>query len=225
MTPKAAQTQRRILDASYRLFSDLGYEKTTMRGIAKEAQIASSGIYHYFPSKAHIVQEYYSESIIRDEQICFEILERHSKIGDRLKVVLTQKIAGNLEMHDLAKSLFVVAADPNSTLSPFSDESKETRERSIRIYREIVEGSDAKITDELRALLPEYFWLLQLGIIFFWTYDNSNGSQKTLDLIARLCPILETFLSTIRNPLLRPFQNKIIQILTHFKPNLGALDV
>ncbi len=225
MTPKAALTQRRILDVSYRLFSELGYEKTTMRGIAKESKIASSGIYHYFPSKAHIVQAYYTESIGRDEEICFELLKAHTKIGDRLKVVLTQKIAGNLDMHELAKSLFVVAADPKSTLSPFSDESKETRERSILIFRELVEGADLKISADLKALLPEYFWLLQLCIIFFWTYDDSEGSQKTLDLIGRLCPILETFLSTIRNPLLRPFQNKIVQMLTHFKPNLGELDV
>lgn len=221
MTPKAAQTQRRILDASYLLFSEKGYEKTTMRGIAKKAKIASSGIYHYFPSKAHIVQEYYTESIINDEKISREKLNDYTKLGDRLKVVLTQKIAGNLDMHELAKSLLVVAADPKSSLSPFSEESKETRDRSIQIFREIVEGSDLKLTDDLKYLLPEYFWLLQLGILFFWTYDNSSGSKRTLDLIDKLCPILETFLVAIRNPLLRPLRKKIVQILTNFKLNIG----
>ncbi len=221
MTPKARKTHRSILDAAYSLFTEVGYQKTTMRAIAKNAGIAAGGIYHYFPSKAHIVQAYYSESVQRDEKECRHGLDDHRTLTDRLNYVLRQKIENNIGAHGLAKSLFVVATDPNGALSPFSDASRETRHRSIGLFRDLVEGADDIITPELKELLPEYLWLLQMGVILFWIYDESPYSETTLALIDRLCVIFESLMSTMSNPFFFPFRKKIIESLTEFKPTFG----
>lgn len=57
ITPKSDGTRKRILDAAATLFCELGYVGTTMRDIAKEAQIEAGSIYYYFPSKDDIVSE------------------------------------------------------------------------------------------------------------------------------------------------------------------------
>ncbi len=52
---KAARTRAQIIDVAVRLFAERGYEKTTMEEIAERAEVGSSTLYRYFPSKDLIV--------------------------------------------------------------------------------------------------------------------------------------------------------------------------
>jgi AcrR family transcriptional regulator len=48
-------TRRRILDASLDLFSELGYDKTSLREIAGRVGVTKAALYYYFPSKQSIL--------------------------------------------------------------------------------------------------------------------------------------------------------------------------
>lgn len=48
------ETRLRILDASRKTFRDKGFEKTSIKGIAKEAGIGTSTLYGYYPSKMEL---------------------------------------------------------------------------------------------------------------------------------------------------------------------------
>jgi len=48
---KAARTREQIIDVALDLFIDQGYDETTMEQIAERAEIGSSTLYRYFPSK------------------------------------------------------------------------------------------------------------------------------------------------------------------------------
>ncbi|MFZ4896370.1 TetR/AcrR family transcriptional regulator [Plantibacter sp. Mn2098] len=48
---KAARTRAQIIDVAIRLFTERGYEATTMEEIAEQAEVGSSTLYRYFPSK------------------------------------------------------------------------------------------------------------------------------------------------------------------------------
>lgn len=50
----ADQTRQRILDAALELFQNNGFHGTSMRQIARRADIALGGIYNHFPSKSDI---------------------------------------------------------------------------------------------------------------------------------------------------------------------------
>jgi AcrR family transcriptional regulator len=67
---KAARTRQQIVDAALALFVDQGYDQTTMEEIADRAQIGSSTLYRYFPSK---------DLLILDPLLSF------TEIGDRLR--------------------------------------------------------------------------------------------------------------------------------------------
>jgi hypothetical protein len=45
-----------ILDVATRLFIEKGFDKTSMRDIAKEAKLSKGAIYHYFASKNEIIE-------------------------------------------------------------------------------------------------------------------------------------------------------------------------
>ncbi|SNS97038.1 TetR/AcrR family transcriptional regulator [Rhodococcoides kyotonense] len=51
----AAQTRELILDAAFSLFLDRGYEKTTMEDIAAKAEVGTTTLYRYYPSKDLLV--------------------------------------------------------------------------------------------------------------------------------------------------------------------------
>lgn len=54
---KAARTREAILDAALHLFVDQGYEATTMEEIAESAEVGSSTLYRYFPTKESLLTQ------------------------------------------------------------------------------------------------------------------------------------------------------------------------
>jgi AcrR family transcriptional regulator len=51
------ETRQRILDAASSLFRQIGYDRTTMRGIAERVGVTATAIYWHFPSKRAMALE------------------------------------------------------------------------------------------------------------------------------------------------------------------------
>jgi AcrR family transcriptional regulator len=54
---KAHQTKLKLIDAALSLFAAQGYEKTTIKEIAKEAGVSLGLLYNYFPSKQELLKQ------------------------------------------------------------------------------------------------------------------------------------------------------------------------
>ena len=175
---KAEITRNLILDKALQLFQERGFEQATMRAIAAQAGIAAGGIYHYFPTKEHIVQTFYELSHAEHEEACEKILTKEKKFISRLKAVVRKKMELAQPSHNLSRVLFRVASDPENSLSPFSKESSQTRRQSLELFERVVKGAKGKIPAELIDILPEYLWLYQMGIILFWIHDASPNCEK-----------------------------------------------
>ncbi len=50
------QTRRRIIAAAMRCVAEKGYSQASIREIAREAQITSGSLYHYFPNKSELLK-------------------------------------------------------------------------------------------------------------------------------------------------------------------------
>lgn len=50
------QTRRRILTAAMRCVAEVGYSQTTIREIARAADMTSGSLYHYFPNKSELLK-------------------------------------------------------------------------------------------------------------------------------------------------------------------------
>ena len=61
---KGNLTRERIIAASARIFRDSGYAGTTMREVAKEAELKAGSLYYHFPSKAELVSAILEKSIV-----------------------------------------------------------------------------------------------------------------------------------------------------------------
>jgi len=60
---RKALTRTRLLAAARRLFAAQGFEQTTIRDIASEADIALGGFYNYFPTKEDVLAALLEEAL------------------------------------------------------------------------------------------------------------------------------------------------------------------
>jgi AcrR family transcriptional regulator len=202
--PRGEQTRRLIVDTAVRLFGEQGYEKTTMRAIATAAGLAASNAYYYFPSKDHLVQEFYNEIQRNHRAAVAPHLAGGGELGPRLHAAMRTGVEAMAPYHAFAGKFFRVAADPASASNPFSPESAPARATSQDIFRDVVAGATTKIDPEVRRALPELLWLAQLGVTLFWVYDRSPGQARTSLLVDRAVPLVDRLVGLSRLRVFRP---------------------
>lgn len=212
-TPRSETTRNRIVEAALRLFQESGYDRTTMRAIAKEAGVSVGNAYYYFNSKEHLVQGFYDRIAELHTQQSADILTTKADFADRLRLVLRGWLEVAGPYHEFGRQFFVNAADPNSPLSPFSPESSPARDAQIALWREVLEGSNAKIDPDLRDDLPELIWLYHMGIVLFWVHDKSPGCVRTRLLVDRTVPLVDRLASLSRLRILRPVTRDIVRVV------------
>jgi AcrR family transcriptional regulator len=86
----AEETRRRILTAAMRCVAEVGYSQTTIREIARAADMTSGSLYHYFPNKSDLLNATGDEI----EQIVAPRLRaaaaQYDDVVDRLDAVLDE---------------------------------------------------------------------------------------------------------------------------------------
>jgi AcrR family transcriptional regulator len=202
-SPKAEQTRTTIAEAAMRLFRRDGYDRTTMRAIAQEAGVSVGNAYYYFGSKEHLIQAFYDRMQDEHADAAAGVLERETAFDARVRGVLEVWLDVAAPSHEFAGQFFKNAADPRSPLSPFSAESAPSRAASIGLYARVVEGTDLKLSPQLRRELPELLWLLQMGVVLFWVYDDSPDQRRSRELVSRIVPLVDRLVRMSRLPVVR----------------------
>lgn len=221
MFKKSDHSKKKLYETALGLFASAGFEKTTMRDIAKKAGVAPGTIYYYFDSKESLIQEYYQQLHVDHEKLLEGFFDIEKSFEKRLHHVVTSKIQIALPHQDMARALYRVAGHPDSSLSPFSEGSKELRLKSLALFEMLVEGSKDSFHKEVKKYLPKYLWLYQMGVILFWIYDRSAKSKKTFDFIDKTVPLIAWLNDLIQSTLAAPFRKKIIQVIKNFEPDMN----
>src|SRR6185295_17944897 len=162
-TPKGEQSRALILNSALDLLQEHGYEKTTMRAIARRAGVSLGNAYHYFGSKEHLIQAFYHRLHEEHLQATGPVLAEQTTLKTRLLTVMRLKISTLEPYHEFAGVLFKTAADPHSPLNPFADASTPVRSDSIKLFEDVVGETRARIPKDLRAELPYLLWLYHMG--------------------------------------------------------------
>jgi AcrR family transcriptional regulator len=210
---KSEQTRTLIMETALRLFREQGYDRTTMRAIAKEAGVSVGNAYYYFASKEHLIQGFYDRMQAMYLEATADVLARETDFAARLRGVLHIWLDIAEPYHEFAAQFFKNAADPASPLSPFSAESEPARQANIGIQERILAGSTAKPDAQLRPELPSLMWLYHMGVILFWVHDRSPNSAKSRTLVDRTVPLIDRLVRLSRIPVLRSVTRETVQLL------------
>ncbi|MFI9451470.1 TetR/AcrR family transcriptional regulator [Amycolatopsis sp. NPDC052450] len=210
---KSEETRSLIVATALRLFAENGYDRTTMRAIAAEAGVSVGSAYYYFASKDQLIQGFYDEIARVHLTTAREAIEGERDFSARLKTVLLTWLDVAEPYHRFGTQFFVNAADPDSPLSPFSEESSPARDASIGLMRDVIADSDVKLDPDLRDDLPDLLWLYQMGVVLFWVHDRSPGQKRSRVLVERTVPLIARLVGLSRLRVLRPVSREIVSLI------------
>jgi AcrR family transcriptional regulator len=216
-TAKGEQTRALILNTALDLLQEHGYEKTTMRAIAKHAGVSLGNAYHYFDTKEHLIQAFYHRTHQEHLAATVPALAKHADMKNRLLAVLRLKILTLEPYHEFAGVLFKTAADPRSPLNPFAHKSAPVRRDSIKLFEDMVAETRGRIPPDLRAELPYLLWLYHMGIVLFWIHDSSAKRARTYRLIDRTVDLIDRLISLASNPLMRPIRKRALDLVKELR--------
>ncbi|MBL8993312.1 MAG: TetR family transcriptional regulator [Spirochaetia bacterium] len=212
---KSEATRKLLFDTAMKLFLKQGFEETTMRDIARAAGLAPGAAYYYVASKEHLVFDFYEKSYLAHLPEVETILKKETKLADRLAGVISAHLKVSEPYHEIGRVLYKVAADPTQALSPFSEPSRELREKNIAVMGRVLEGS--KIGHALADQLPELLWMFKMACVLYWVHDRSPERKKTYRLVEELSALVAGLLRVATLPLLRGYTKRLIEIYFRYK--------
>jgi AcrR family transcriptional regulator len=213
-TPKAEATERKILDAALQMFRTKGFDESTMRDIAIAAEVAIGAAYYYYPSKDAIVLSFYEHSCAEMQPRIEEALAKSGDdLEERLKALIDVKLKYFLPFRSVLRALLKNGADPASPLSPFAQDNKAIRDIDLTWFQKILINCGIRVPKDLEPHMPEVLWMFQMGVIYFWISDESNGQQRTARLLALGSKITATLLKIAGLPLTRPVRKVAIELI------------
>lgn len=91
---KKEKTRRKIISVAMNLFQEQGFDATTMEQIAREVDIAKGTLYHYFPVKEAIIDQYIKEAFKASSGERIRGLQELPDTRSRMTALFTQLIEG-----------------------------------------------------------------------------------------------------------------------------------
>lgn len=212
-TPKAEETRSRILDAALRLFRERGFEETTMRDVAAEAEVATGAAYYYYRSKEDLVMAFYLRTDEEARDAFAAALSSTKDLRKRIRGIIDAKFAQFAEHRTLLRALLKAGVDPREPLSPFGRETERVRNESIAWFARALEGADVKVPKDLAPHLPRLLWIYHMGLIYYWVIDESPGQRKTRRLLDSTVDLIVQLLRVASLPLMGPVRRKALAVL------------
>lgn len=191
-----------------------------MRELAQAAGLSPGAFYYHFSSKEAVIQVFYEKTFQQFEARCSEIFTKSSRFEERLERALFARLETFGDYRTLLIALSRSAVDPRSELSPFGEGTRDIRDRTIDLFRRMIEGSDFKSDKRLHPYLPTLLWLYLMAIIFFWVFDVSAEQKKTRELIKLLTPQLVRLVRFSRFPLTGSVINPLLATLRLMMPGV-----
>jgi len=210
---KSEETRARILESALALFREKGFEQTTMREIAAHVGMAVGAAYYYFESKEALVMEFYINAQADMEPAIIDGLKRRKSLDARVRSMIEAKLEYFAPNRRLIGALSV-HTDPEHPLSPFSEATKEIRERDIGFFTQAIDAPGVRIPADLKPHLPRLLWLYQMGLILFWVYDSSPGQAKTERLLTKTLRIVSGLIKFSNFPLMSPLRGVVTDLLS-----------
>lgn len=173
---KKAETRKAIVASALRLFSEKGFDKTSIEDIAKSAGIGKATVYTYFATKDEIFLTYCDDEL----EEAFTVLEADSSVEMNLLEQLIEffmvKFRFVTKNHEFGRQLIREMAFPKVV----NEKAKEHDQRYFDIleifFKKAQERGEIDSVRDTYALAAHFF-CLYLGVLSGWY----SGYAKNLD--------------------------------------------
>jgi AcrR family transcriptional regulator len=202
-TAQGAAARIHLYDTAIRLIGERGFEPTTLRDIAKAANVSVGLLYRYFPSKRAVVIALYEELSAEYARRALDM--RPGKWRDRFVFALTTSLRV-LEPHRTAMRALtpvLVGGVGGSEESVFAENTAFSRQRVQQVFETAVTGASDAPKPPVATALGRLLYLIHLAVILWWLLDKTPRQRGTAALLSLTQQLLPSAALTIRLPLVR----------------------
>jgi len=181
ITEQAKQDNRAaILKAAGELFAEKGFESTTTRDIALRAGLAVGTMFNYFPSKETMAMSMVNEALLAGVADYNALRSGAEELGEELFLFIACGLRRLQPMHAFIGPVL------EKSLSPFQKkatcaEGNSAREAHLGAIGGIITGHGHLPAPDFLAV--HLYWSLYLGILAFWSRDESPHQDATKAVI------------------------------------------
>ena len=170
-------TRERIEAAALELFRAQGYEATTTRDIAKQAEIAVGTLFNYFTAKEAIVIAMAEEGLTKAQATAAK-----QPVAETLEEDLFALVAA--ELRQLKPLRKFIAPVLETALSPLTIAAA-NGEAALRAchLESVARIIRAHGVAEVSTVALHVYWSLYTGVLAFWAADKSPRQEETLALL------------------------------------------
>jgi AcrR family transcriptional regulator len=210
---KGERTREHILNTALTLFAQKGYSGTTLRDIAKSADVSLGLAYRYFASKEEFVIALY-DRLIADLEDEVAQLPAQGKLADRVEQIMRADLKRCAPYRDAFAALAGVGLLPDSEAAVLGKQTAPIRERVWRVFYLVVTGASDRLTGKVAEDVATLLYAAHLLLILFWLQDRTDSQKATSELLTLAGDVLARYRFLLRIPQVAQTLSRFAAILT-----------
>jgi AcrR family transcriptional regulator len=174
------EVRERILSAGKDLFQTAGFERTTTRDLSRAAGIAVGTLFNYFPNKESLGMSILAEALERGRSRFHEEGRDFPTLEEGLFALIAAELREMRPYRSFVGPVLETALSPFGP-PPMSGEGEEARQRHLATVADMIIG--AMGPDAATSVTLHLYWSLYLGVLAFWSTDESPNQEDTLAML------------------------------------------
>ena len=192
----------RLYETAIRLISERGYEATTLRDIAREADVSVGLLYRYFPSKQAVITALYDE--LSKDFVRETAAMKDGRWRERFLFALETSLRALQPHRTTLRALIpVLIGDPDDGV--FAAGTAFSRLRVQQVFEDAVTCSSDPPKPQLAAALGRLLYLVHLAVLLWWLLDKTPEQRATRGLVALTRQLLPSAAFALGLPPIRRF--------------------
>lgn len=196
ITAQAKQeTRLKLLRCGHKLFLDKGFETTTTRDVATAAGIASGTLFNYFANKEALAMTLLAEALAQGSA-AWSARRPESRSLDEALFALIAALLRSLAPHRSYVGDVMATAMSPFTRAAVSREGDAFRVEHLATVRELLLESRPQLAlgGGPSFVSMHLYWTLFLGVLAFWSSDDSPHQQDSLAVLDQSLKLFATSL-------------------------------
>lgn len=189
------QTRLRLLESAVDVITEKGFEKATMREIAKRADVADATIYNYFSTKEKLLYGYceHVQQLVMLELKSIENFHEFS-LQEQLHQLVESELKHWLPAREFLQQVFAQTyAAPTVGHELLSDTKALFQSMFVELIDASIEAGEIP-QQPYQDILPTLFWDYQSAILAYWLKDTSDNFSNTTRLVDQSTEIIAQLL-------------------------------
>ena len=205
-SPRGLAARDRLYETAIRLISERGYAATTLREIAREADVSVGLLYRYFPSKQAVVIALYDE--LSKDFVRETAAMKDGRWRDRFLFALETSVHVLRPHRTTLRALIpILVGDPDDGV--FAASTAFSRLRVQQVFEDAVIRSADPPKPQLAVALGRLLYLVHLGVLLWWLLDKTPEQRATGGLVALTRQLLPSAALALGLP---PIRRVVVQM-------------